>query len=938
MVIDACPRGSLAYPLLHGRAGMVALLVLTRRRLTALAALIALVCLGSAPGEGAVLNAVTSGTASLPNSATATQVSLPGLDITKAFVLCSTRTANTSGDEGLFTCDLNVSGGTSRLTITPSFAPGNTTTRVQYYVAEFDAGVSVQRGIATFTGTSLTPTAAPTLTAVDCAKSFVLTSVRSTDASAARDEIWTVRAILGTGASPCTSGTTTSLELTRNDGQSGETVTVAWQVVTFEGASVQRGTSCIGGSSAAPACALASGGTNGLTNRVTLGTAVDTSKSFILVTGKAGTSVAGVEGEYNVRAEFLASGTSVTGVQFSRVVTTTSNNHQVDLAWQVVSLSDGSTVQNGTTSLSGTSTSATVNITTVDTTRTALFFVNSAGDSGSTGRLDDVSLTGTINGSNGGSASSISFTRLGNSNIGTVAAAWFAVSFFRCNTSSGVSSDTLCAVAASAAGTTATVNWSSVNPVIVVGGVTPVTVTPTNGTTYTSGQSLGGFLVAYSGTLASESSFSVGGLIVDTTYYYKVWAKAGPVGSCSTPPCYIGGATGTVTPRGGAVQWTSITVGGAALNPAVAGTGRLSFGTNAGKLLSVSSSTGAWSSVPGNTLGAVQGYVSVFPFGAGESVVAADQSGWVYSVNPATGTTNWTVKLNADAVQSAVSTYLRPFFSSAMTAVYPGTYDIVFVATMNNTASGGFTNNKVFALRSDTGAVLWTFSPATLATSPCATGCPMDQILGQPWVDYARDRLYVTSRDGSGNNQNGIWIVSIVANGALLARYAGGDFTTAPSVLFDNTKLLVGDEAGVLHIVDLATLVKTTNTVASGSAFKGFVWEDFNIPGRLYFVTSDGNVWALATPSSASAAWKTKPVSGGTVAQLLPGNNVLWVGGSNGRLYQLDLTSGAVAKTLTIGSGTLSVGPVSTETTGELYVGTTDGTLYKVGLTAESLP
>jgi hypothetical protein len=234
--------------------------------------------------------------------------------------------------------------------------------------------------------------------------------------------------------------------------------------------------------------------------------------------------------------------------------------------------------------------------------------------------------------------------------------------------------------------------------------------------------------------------------------------------------------------------------------------------------------------------------------------------------------------------------------------------------------------------------VLWTFSPATLATSPCATGCPMDQILGQPWVDYSRDRLYVTSRDGSGNNQNGIWIVSIVANGALLARYAGGDFTTAPSVLFDNTKLLVGDEAGVLHIVDLATLVKTTNTVASGSAFKGFVWEDFNIPGRLYFVTSDGNVWALATPSSASAAWKTKPVSGGTVAQLLPANNVLWVGGSNGRLYQLDLTSGAVAKTLTIGSGTLSVGPVSTETTGELYVGTTDGTLYKVGLTAESLP
>ncbi len=82
----------------------------------------------------------------------------------------------------LYTCDLNNggAGGAARLTITPSVAPGNATTRVQYYVAEFDAGVSVQRGIDdASTARALTPTAAPTLTAVDCTKSFVLTSVRS---------------------------------------------------------------------------------------------------------------------------------------------------------------------------------------------------------------------------------------------------------------------------------------------------------------------------------------------------------------------------------------------------------------------------------------------------------------------------------------------------------------------------------------------------------------------------------------------------------------------------------------------------------------------------------------------------------------------------------------------------------------------------------------
>ncbi len=892
-----------------------------------------------APVEAAIVNKVTSGTASLPNSSTPTQVSLTGVDISKAFVLCSTRTANTSQDEALYTCDLNNggTGGAARLTITPAVAPGNTTTRVQYYVVEFAAGVSVQRGTATFSGTSTTPTATPSLTAVDCTKSFVLLSQRSTDTSTSRDEVWTIRALLATGASACTTGTTTSLQLTRNAGQSNRTVTVAWQVVEYEGASVQRGTSCIGGSGASPACPTASGATNGLNNRVTLGTGVDTSKSFILLTRRSGTSVDGVEGEYNVRGEFLTAGTAVTGVQFARTVTATGNNRQADIAYEVVTLSDGSTVQSGTTALTGSNGTSTATLTAVDTTRTAVLFTVSGGNSGAN-RIDDTFLTGTLNGSNGGSGSGITFTRLGSNNVGTIAAAWFAVSFFRCNAASGVVADTLCTLAASAAGTTATVNWSSVNPVIILGATSPISATPTNGTTYTAGQSVGGVAVFYSGTQATETTVSAAGLSVGTSYSYKIWAKAGPVGSCATAPCYIGGAQGTVTPRGGATQWTSITVGGAALNPAVAGDGTMSFGSNAGKLLSMNSATGAWSSVPGSTLGAVQGYVSVFPFGGGQAVVAADQSGWLYSVDPATGVVNWTRKLSADAVQAAVSVYLRTGFIASMTAAYPGTYDIVFVATLNNTGSGGFINNKVFALRSDTGAVLWTFSPATLNVAPCVGGCPMDQVLGQPWVDYERARLYVASRDGSANNQNSLWVLDVAAGGALLAAFAAGDFTTAPTVLFDNTKLVIGSEAGVLSIVDLAALSRTTNSIASGTAFKGFVWEDFHLPGRLYFVTTNGFVWCLPTASSASSCWSTRPVATGTVAQLLPGNTSLWVGGSNGTLYQLDLTSGAIAKTLTVGGGTLSVGPVSTETGAELYVGTTDGTLYKIGLTGESLP
>ncbi len=124
----------------------------------------------------------------------------------------------------------------------------------------------------------------------------------------------------------------------------------------------------------------------------------------------------------------------------------------------------------------------------------------------------------------------------------------------------------------------------------------------------------------------------------------------------------------------------------------------------------------------------------------------------------------------------------------------------------------------------------------------------MDQVLGQPWVDYVRDRLYVASRDGSAGTQNSLWFLDIVNSGNLLKVFSGADFTTGPSQSADGNSLWIGDEAGVLHIVDLAALTKTTNSIASGTAFKGFIWEDFNIRGRLYFVTTDGNVWCLADP------------------------------------------------------------------------------------------
>lgn len=891
-------------------------------------------CLAPSLASAAIVKSVNSNVQSL-STTTPAQISLTGVDITKAFVVCATRSPNTSPDTYTFTCDLNTTGGTPRLTITPTTASGTST--VAYSVVEFTAGVSVQRGTATFSGTGLAPSAAPSLTAVDCTKSFVVTSVRSNDTSGARDEQWQVRATLGTAASPCTSGTTTSLDLTRLAGRAGTTVTVAWQVVTMEGASVQRGTSCIGGSAATPACPTATGATNGANNRVTLTTGVDTTKSVVLVSATAGTAVAGVDGEYLVRGEFLSTGASVTGVQFVRSVTSTTSNHQVNLSYEVVSFSDGTTVQSsGTTPFalaSGTASSFTNLASAVDTTRTTVFLSTSGGSSGTNTLADDVRGTGVLSGSNGTNAT-LTFAR----SASTVATstAWFAVSFFRCSTSSGTSYDTLCTVGASTTGTTVTVNWSSLSTVLIARSTATIALAPANGNTYAVGTSFGGVTVVYDGALATDTSFVDPGLTVGQPYFYKVWAKGGAAAACAGTPCYVAGVEVSVTPRSGSTAWSSlVAAGGAALNPANAGTGRVSLPSNNGKLISLDSTTGAWDSAPAATTGAVQGYVSVF--GSTEMVVGGDSSGWVYSVDPNTGSYNWIVNLpNTTAVQAAVSTYLRQFFSAQMTSTYPGSYDIVLVAT-NNTS---LTNNKVFALRSDTGATLWTFDPANLNTSPCVGGCPMDQIVGQPYVDYVNDRLYVASGPGSLSNQKSLWSLNLRTNPVTLLSVIanGSDFQTAPSQSWDGAKLYTGDTAGILHTVTLSSFADTTNAAASGTAFKGYVWDDFEpATGKIYFVTTDGNVWCLVPPST-TPCWKTKPVASGTVSQMLISDLYAWVGGSNGTLYQLSLATGAVVKTLVVGTGTLTLGPVTTETGDELYVTTSDQTLYKISLTGGSLP
>ncbi len=128
------------------------------------------------------------------------------------------------------------------------------------------------------------------------------------------------------------------------------------------------------------------------------------------------------EGEYLMRAEFLSTGTSVTGVQFARSHDSRrrSNHQRADQ----LGGRDAQRRQHGAdtgrpTPSPGPATTAHRHTITRSTRRARPCSSSVSGGDRARPRAGRQSLTGTLNGSNGASGSSITFTRLNTTNVGT---------------------------------------------------------------------------------------------------------------------------------------------------------------------------------------------------------------------------------------------------------------------------------------------------------------------------------------------------------------------------------------------------------------------------------------------------------------------------------------------------------------------------------------
>ncbi len=163
--------------------------------------------------------------------------------------------------------------------------------------------------------------------------------------------------------------------------------------------------------------------------------------------------------------------------------------------------------------------------------------------------------------------------------------------------------------------------------------------------------------------------------------------------------------------------------------------------------------------VTGSAAASVTWFLLEFPV-SGPVVIGGDQSGRVYAVDAAAGATNWQVLLTgADAVQAGLAAQLRSWSDAGFQAAHAD--DLIFAATRNAST----TSNKVFALRAGDGTVAWTFN---------ATGAyAVDYIVGMPWVDYGRNRLYVASRAGTSGAQPSLWVISTL-DGSVVQSFALG--------------------------------------------------------------------------------------------------------------------------------------------------------------------
>jgi outer membrane protein assembly factor BamB len=255
---------------------------------------------------------------------------------------------------------------------------------------------------------------------------------------------------------------------------------------------------------------------------------------------------------------------------------------------------------------------------------------------------------------------------------------------------------------------------------------------------------------------------------------------------------------------------------------------------------------------------------------------------------------------------------------SGIFTAFGGAFDYILVGTRNS--SGG---NLFYALKVSTGDVVGTPVNGGSATA-------IGIISSAAAVDYTNKRVYFASRAGTSSNT--LWCLDITAAGVSFAwAKALGDIDGGP--VLRGGRVYVGDNTGTVWGVDAVDGNNPWSYGTGDGAVKGFVFPD-RFSSKLYLSTVN-NVWGLADGAS-TPVWPAVSLPAPSIPLFANGSPYLYVGGSDGRLYQLDMTlaDGATPPTVRsvpLGDALAGAGPPSFDVPNALiYVGSEGGVIYAV--------
>lgn len=457
----------------------------------------------------------------------------------------------------------------------------------------------------------------------------------------------------------------------------------------------------------------------------------------------------------------------------------------------------------------------------------------------------------------------------------------------------------------------------------VAGAGIPSTTAPTDGTVYTrnagcTNNIAAATIIFSSSTLPTSFNDSAAGDNPNcppangTTYYYKVFVKDAANNyshnqGATNPSIYIPMTLGTPSATASLRQsaaWLASTGIATLSTPGVIPSNVVIIGAPSNIVSGIKPSDGTpmfgWVSVAG----AINGRppvldASISSTGMNVAYVAdADASlyGFVYGINAFTGDILWMTNPTGLATNNFLAGpgVVVKQSSDALGGGYSRMTDLVVVGTRSASTS----TNQVVGIDGNTGATVWTFTGG--GTNPA-----MDIVSSTPYVDYVNHAIWVTSRSNNGTGQPSLWKININTTGPLATALATanlGNISDSPIVTFTGDVLFVGNDAGTLYAIN-PTNAATLSSYAATSVIGSPILMTNSSPYTVVFTGGTGGTTLTAITfdrstntfaATGAGTWSTTMPGGCTPSAPIgfPGLAKIYVGCSDGNLYQFDAATG----------------------------------------------